>query len=87
MEKNTIGAAIVKVLKASGKPLNPKDIYEAIKKANLYQFEAKQPEGIVRNQLRRHSENVKLPASSSVKYFVSLDDGTYWLKDTPVPKG
>jgi hypothetical protein len=77
----TINEAIIEVLKMEGKPLLPKEIFAKIKDSRLYHFKAQNPENIVRNQLKRHSENtIKLAAASKVKHFVCLDDGKYWLK-------
>ena len=81
MAKETIVSTIVKVLEKANQPLSPKEIYQRILKENLYQFKGKNAEGILRTQLRRHSENVNLPASSNVKYFTSLEDGKFWLKN------
>lgn len=77
----TINEAIIGVLKKEGKPLFPKEILVKITENRLYQFKSESPENIVRNQLRRHCENVgNLAAASKVKYFVCLDDGKYRLK-------
>lgn len=78
----TINEAIIEVLKSEGGPLSAKDIFAKIKERRLYHFKAQSPENIVRNQLRRHSENVvKLAAASKAKHFVCLEDGRYWLKE------
>lgn len=78
----TINDAIIEVLKKEGKPLLPKEIFTRIKDNRLYHFKAQSPENIVRNQLRRHSDNVDgLTAASKVKHFVCMEDGRYWLKE------
>lgn len=82
MMAKTINEAIIEVLKKEGKPLLPKEIFVKIKENSLYRFKTESPENIVRNQLRRHSENIgNLVAASKVKHFVCLDDGKYWLKE------
>lgn len=77
----TINDAIIEVLKKADKPLTSKEILEKILKDKLYHFKAASPENIVRNQLRRHSENLeRLAVAAKVKHFVLLDDGRYKLK-------
>jgi len=79
----TINEAIIEVLKKEGKPLLPKEIFTKINDNRLYHFKAQSPENIVRNQLRRHSENIgNLAAASKVKHFVCMEDGKYWLKES-----
>lgn len=80
MPRKTINEAIIEALKREGKPLRVGDIYNRIKEDDLYRFNAANPEHIVRTQLRRHSENLDFPTAHKSKYFLFLDDGTYWLK-------
>jgi len=76
----TINEAIIEVLKKEGKPLFPKEIFAKISENRLYHFKTESPENIVRNQLRRHSENAgNLAAASKVKHFICLEDGKYKL--------
>lgn len=78
----TINEAIIEVLKGEGLPLSAKDIFAKIKEKRLYHFKAQSPENIVRNQLRRHSENITgLTATSKTKHFICTDDGRYSLKE------
>ena len=56
MEKRTINQVIIEVLKNEGKPLTIEEIYKIIREENLYQFRSKNPQHIVRTQLRRQSE-------------------------------
>jgi restriction system protein len=80
---NTIDEAIAEAFKREGKPLRVRDVYLRIKEDNLYQFNTTTPEQVVRTALRRHSESLSFASSSKVKLYVTLDDGTYWLKNKP----
>jgi hypothetical protein len=81
MDKRTINDAIKIVLQKEGKPMGAKEIYLKIKEQGIYSFKAANPENIVRNQLRRHSENISgLQAASQVKHFVYTSEGKYRLK-------
>lgn len=80
MEKRTINQVIIEVLKNEGKPLTIEEIYKIIREENLYQFRSKNPQHIVRTQLRRHSENLTFPDASAAKHFIFLGNNTYTLK-------
>jgi hypothetical protein len=61
MPRTTVNDAIVLVLKASAKPMSAREIYDSIVAGKLYEFNSKDPFGIVRNQISRHCvENTKL---------------------------
>jgi len=79
----TIKSAIIEVLKKEHKPLRVKEIYNRIIEDDLYRFKAQNPEHIVRTLLRRHSVNIDFPSAKKTKYFVFLNDGTFWIKDLP----
>ncbi|MEO6174931.1 MAG: restriction endonuclease [Flavobacterium circumlabens] len=85
MSKKTIKEAIFEVLNTQNKPLNIKEIYLLIVENQLYDFKAENPEHIVRTLLRRHSENISFPSASKSKYFIFLNNGTFWIKDKPNP--
>ena len=85
MKKRTIREAVIEALLRSGKPLITKDIFNFIIEHDLYRFNAENPEGIVKVEIRRHCEGVEFPTAKSNKYFKILLDGTYWIKDIPVP--
>ena len=69
--KKTVNDAIIEVLKQSITPLDSKEIFNRIKENKLYEFKSKNPKNIVRNQLRRHSENLpQNKVTSKVKHFV-----------------
>lgn len=80
MTTKTINEAIVEVLKREGKPLNIQEIHEKIIQLGLYSFKTANPEHVVRNQLRRHCDNIDLKVGSSLKYFTRLPNGAYGLK-------
>jgi repressor of nif and glnA expression len=78
--KKTVNEAILEVLKDSKGGLNAKEIYQRIKDRKLYDFKSENPENIVRNQLRRHSENLpENKVSSKVKHYV-FDSGKFRAK-------
>lgn len=85
MKKRTIREAIIEALKRKGKPLPAKEIYDFIIEKDLYRFNAEHPDHIVRTEIRRHCVGIDIPSSSPAKYFQILKDGTYWIKDIPVP--
>ena len=85
MLRETIREAVFEALKQSGRPLHAKEIYSFIIKNDLYRFNAENPEGIVKVEIRRHCEGVEFPSANQNKYFKILLDGTYWIKDIPVP--
>lgn len=82
-KKELLRNVIIKVLKGEGKPLRIKEIYQKIKEDNLYRFNTDNPEHIVRTLLRRQSQNIDFPSAHKKKYFVFLEDGTFWLKNFP----
>ena len=79
MGKKTIHQAICEVLAASGRPMTPRDIYEAIVRRGLYDFKAKDPASSVRRQLRRHCVNLKSSRPTGVEYFRMTEDGLFDL--------
>lgn len=60
-------------------------IYKSIIEEDLYRFNAENPAGIVAIEIRRHCEGVDFPTAKPTKYFQILKDGTYWVKDLPIP--
>jgi restriction system protein len=80
---HTIITAIKEVMNAHGAPMAPRDVYEAIVVAKLYEFHAETPLNIVRGQIRRHCQGLDLPSSSSTKHFGMTADGKYFPLATP----
>ena len=66
MPIKTVTEAIIEVLKRENKSLGIKDIHEKIIQSNLYAFKTSNSEHVVRNQLRRHCENIELKVGSSI---------------------
>ncbi len=85
MKKRTIREAIIKTLKDTNQPLSSIDVYNYIIENDLYRFNAQYPEAIVRIEIRRHCIGVDFPTAKSLKLFQILPNGTYWLKDEPIP--
>jgi restriction system protein len=56
-------------LKANGKPMGHIQIYDAIKKNQLFSFGAKDPVSVVRNQIRKHCFGLDFPSASPKKMF------------------
>ncbi|RKD12479.1 hypothetical protein BCY91_12605 [Pelobium manganitolerans] len=80
MSKNTINNAIKEAFRRENKPLRVKEVFWRIKEDNLYDFNTQTPEHVVRTALRRHTESLDFASSSPNKLYVTLNDGTYWLK-------
>ena len=68
MAKMRIVDALIEVLKETP-GLTHREAYREIVKRNLYSFGAKDPEGVVNGNLRRHCEDLDFPSASPVKYF------------------
>ncbi len=65
--KITIILAAQKTIKELGKALTAVEIYDYIVKNKLYQFNAKDPQAILKSSLRRHSrENKKAGEKSTL---------------------
>jgi len=79
MKKKTIHEAVTAVLTKSRGAMTAQEIYEAIVRDNLYEFRAKDPLNVVRNQIRRHSINVKGAATSRTKYFRRVEGERFEL--------
>lgn len=60
------------------------EVYDAIVSANLYTFKADKPVHIVRSQIRRHCKDLDFPSSSGTKHFQMLQNGKYYLLQTPI---
>lgn len=75
----TIVESIKKVLNRSPSPLSAYQIHEAIEKSKLYEFNTKDPLGVVRQQVRRHCEGLSFPSAMPSKYFFQAEKGKYGL--------
>lgn len=85
MKKRTIHESVIETLKRVAKPLSVRDIYDFIILNDLYRFNAERPQDIVKAVIRKHSVGIDFPTARKEKYFQSLKDGTYWIKDVPIP--
>lgn len=79
----TIKEAIKEVMRRNGGPMTAQEAYEAIKTADLYNFKAAIPSGIVRNQIRRHCIGIDFSTASKTKHFEQIGDNKYYFLDTP----
>lgn len=81
----TIVEAIKQSLTVEGKPLSYKEIYKKIIELNLYSFGAKNPEGLVRNKIRKHCLDLDFPSASPAKHFIIASQNgktiKYFLND------
>ena len=64
MAKMRIVDALIEVLKETS-GLTHREAYREIVKRNLYSFGAKDPEGVVNGNLRRHCEDLDFPSACS----------------------
>src|SRR5579859_250354 len=85
MKRRTIREAAKEALLRAGRPLSANAIYDLIIEQDLYRFNAENPAGIVKIEIRRHCEGVEFPTAKPAKYFQILKDGTYWIKDLAIP--
>jgi restriction system protein len=84
--RKTIVQAIVDVMRSTSGPMTVQEVYDAIIRANLYQFNTDKPTHVVRSQIRRHCEGLDFPSASDTKYF-SMHNGAYELLGTRSAKG
>jgi restriction system protein len=85
LKKRTIKEAAIEALKRANKPLPIRELYDLIIKQDLYRFNAQDPQNILNTEIRRHCEGVDFPTAHPNKIFQILTDGTYWIKDVPIP--
>lgn len=77
MAKKTLAVVIAEVLQKHGAPMTAAEVYETIASARLFEFNSKDPLGIVRNALSRHSEQNQHTCASKNKCFSQQPDGRY----------
>lgn len=68
-EGKTIAEAALSVLINHPEGLTCKQIFEAIIEEHLYEFKAKNPEGVLRIEIRRRCQNVDISKSYETKWF------------------
>ena len=79
MPSTTIHAVISDVLRNARRPLTLVEIYDAIVDGQLYEFQSKDPFGIVRNQLKRHCIENQHSCAAKAKYFSQTADNRFTL--------
>ena len=77
MAKKTLATVIVEVLTAHGAPMTAAEVYAAITTGNLFTFNSKDPVGIVRSALSRHSVENQHSCASKTKHFNQLPDARF----------
>lgn len=68
-KERTILESIKMVLSDAPNGMSYKQIYQKIIEKGLYEFGAKTPEHVVRNEIRRHCVDTNFPSSSPIKIF------------------
>lgn len=77
MAKKTLANVIVEVLTAHGSPMTAAEVHSAITGGNLFEFNSKDPIGIVRSALSRHCVENQHSCASKAKHFNKLPDGRF----------
>jgi len=77
LAKKTLASVMTDILQAKGSPISAAEVYAAITDNNLFEFNSKDPLGIVRNSLSRHSIENQHSCASKKKCFTQLPDGKY----------
>lgn len=77
--KPNLATVISEVLAKAAKPMTADAIFAEIQSSSLYEFNSKNPAGIVRSCLSRHSVENTSPAASKRKVFTQRGDGSYSL--------
>lgn len=70
--ERTICEAIEIVLDSSHSGMTYKEIYDEIISKQLYDFNAKNPQGVLHLEIRRHCKGIDFPSASPIKYFKLL---------------
>jgi hypothetical protein len=85
----TIIEAVLQVMQESGAPMTPNQVFEAIRRKNLYAFGAQSPVGVVRSNMRRHSDACPPGVAASMQYLEAHAKEAYSLLPEPLrrPKG
>jgi len=77
--KPNLATVISDVLRDTGKPMTADAIFSVIESKSLYEFNSKNPTGIVRSCLSRHSAENTNPNASKRKVFTQKGGGAYGL--------
>jgi len=79
MENRTIAKAVIEVLQTSKKPMTVPEITQAILEQNLFTFNSKNPQGIVRGAIERRCEGLARKDTIEPKYFRKHEGRLYSL--------
>lgn len=82
--RETIISAVKTVMQRHGKPMTVQQVYDVIKRENLYSFRASQPVHVVRSQIRRHCFALDFPSASETKHFERHGKDKYYFLDHPI---
>jgi hypothetical protein len=82
----TVIEAVLQVMRESGAPMTPSQVFEAIRSKNLYSFGAQSPLGIVRSNMRRHSDVCPPEHAASILYLRADSKELYSLMREPVKR-
>jgi len=75
--KPNLASIISEVLQSAGKPMTADAVFAEIQSKSLSDFNSKNPQGIVRSCLSRHSLENTLPNVSKRKVFLKKSDGSF----------
>ncbi len=77
--KKSIHQIAVEILTEHKRAMSVDEIYDVMTSKNLYMFKAKNPRGVLRNQMRRHSTESRNIGSNSKTFFRQTDKGDFEL--------
>jgi hypothetical protein len=77
--KKSIHQIAVEILTENKRAMSVDEIYDVMTSKNLYMFKAKNPCGVLRNQMRRHSTGSRNIGSNSKPVFRLTDKGDFEL--------
>lgn len=77
MAKQTIAQVALGVIKQSGTSMTPQQVYDKIVADGLYEFGARNPAAVLKNQIWRHTEGNTHRCAANPKYFQKLPDGSF----------
>ena len=80
----TIKEAIKEVMRRHGGPMTAGEAYEAIIAADLYEFGAIDPKGVVVGEIRKHCVGVEISSASNTKHFEIVGGDKYNFLDEPI---
>lgn len=82
----TIMDAVVQVMRRTARPMRPHEVFAEIEQGKLYEFRTRDPAGVVRTQMRRHSLECPPQSAATVLYLKTAGKDTYELLPTPIKR-